>query len=75
MPIAFERHLALRAWAATLTVYYHSIVQSKPLISSIFAINLRLQGHHPGGQGRTGARLSDQPFLIFWFFLIKQKER
>ena len=32
-------------------------------------------GLHPGGQGRTGARTSDQPFLIFWFFSIKGKER
>jgi len=25
--------------------------------------------------GRTGARTSDQPFLIFWFFFIKEKEK
>jgi len=29
----------------------------------------------PGALGRTGARTSDQPFLIFWFFFIKEKEK
>ncbi len=33
------------------------------------------KGNHPGAVGRTGARTSDQPFLIFCFFLIKQKEK
>jgi len=29
----------------------------------------------PGALGRTGARTSDQPFLIFCFFFIKEKEK